>query len=78
MEVCNTMTKQYNAHHINDIKNSNINHRMFDDTQEDDIKKAIGKIDPNSMAGPEGVSAKFFREKKESISVNLAQIFRKA
>ena len=37
---------------------------------------AIGDIDPNSTAGPEGVSAKFLRETKDSIAVPLAKILR--
>jgi len=55
--------------------------KIFDNPEEDDItdiiineediKKAIGEIDPNSTAGPEGVSAKFERNNgKHSSSSN--------
>ena len=54
------MIKQYNAQNSNNIHKSKINNKMSDNTQEDDItdiiikeddiKKTIGKIDPNSTA----------------------------
>ena len=66
------MTKQYNAQYSNNTDKEKINDEIFDNPQKDDIsdiiieeeviKTAIGKIDPNSTAGPEGVSAKFLRE----------------
>ena len=81
------MTKQYNTQYSNN-KNKEINDTIFDDTQnddisdiiisEEDIKNAIREIDPNSTAGPDGISAKFLREMKENIAVPLAIIMRKS
>ena len=81
------MTKQYNAQYSNTTHKEKTND-IFENPQKDDItdiiieeediKKAIGKIDPNSLAGPEGVSAKFLRETKESIAAPLAIIMRKS
>merc|ERR1712050_276943 len=66
-EMCNTMTKQYNAQYSNNNNKHKMNDKLFDNIQEnditdmtigeDDIRTAIGDIDPNSTAGPEGVSA---------------------
>ena len=85
-EMCNTMTKQYNAQYSNNNNKHKMNDKLFDNIQEnditdiaigeDDIRTAIGDIDPNSTAGPEGVSAKFLRETKDSIAVPLAKILR--
>ena len=41
-----------------------------------DIKDILGKIDPNSTAGPDGISAKFLRETKEGIAIPLAIMLR--
>merc|ERR1712121_159460 len=81
------MTKQYNTQY-SDGKNKKISDKIFDDPQKDDItdiiinkediKKAIGEIDPNSTAGPEGVSAKFLSEIMESIAAPLTLIMRKS
>ena len=70
------MTKQYNAQYSNNINKEKTNDEIFDNPQKDDItdiiikeediKKAIGKIDPNSTTGPVGVSVNFCRETKES------------
>merc|ERR1712002_531098 len=85
-EMCNTMTKQYNAQYSDNNNKHKMNDRLFDNIQEnditditigeDDIRTAIGDIDPNSTSGPVGVSAKFLRETKDSISVPLAKILR--
>ena len=87
-EICNTMTKTYNAQYSNNTNKEKTNDEIFDNPQNDDIldiiineeviKTAIGNIDPNSTAGPEGVSAKFLREMKDSIAVPLAIIMRKS
>merc|ERR1712215_453762 len=45
---------------------------------EDDIMTAIGNIDPNLTAGPEGVSAKLLRETMESIAAPLTIKMRKS
>ena len=83
------MTEQYNAQYssnINKHKINEMNDKLFDNIQEDDITDiiideddimtAIGKVDPNSTAGPEGVSAKFIREAGKSIATPLAIILR--
>merc|ERR1712121_494802 len=88
-EICNTMTKQYNAQYCSNIikhKINEMNDRLFDNIQEDDITDitidvddimtAIGKVDPNSTAGPEGVSAKFIRRRGKSIATPMAIILR--
>ena len=87
-EICDAMTKQYNTQYSDGKNNEKISDKIFDDPQKDDItdiiiseediKKAIGEIDPNSTAGPEGVSAKFLRETMESIAVPLTIIMRKS
>merc|ERR1712002_1360009 len=58
-EICNTMTKQYNAQYSNNNNKHKMNDKLFDNIQEnditditigeDDIRTAIGDIDPNSM-----------------------------
>merc|ERR1712002_895432 len=83
--MCNTMKKQYNAQYSNNINKHKMN-KLFDNIQEgditditideDEIMSAIGKVDPNSTAGPEGVSAKFIREAGKSIATPLAIILR--
>ena len=80
------MTNKYNAKYSNNINQDKLNDKLFDNIQEDDItdiiikeddiKDAIGKIDPNSTAGPDAVSAKFLRETKESIAIPLAIMLR--
>merc|ERR1712121_274250 len=58
---------------IDNIQDDDITDITID---EDDIMTAIGKVDPNSTAGPEGVSAKFIREAGKSIATPLAIILR--
>ena len=87
-EICDAMTKQYNTQYSDGKNKEKISDKIFDDPQKDDItdiiineediKKAIGDIDPNSTAGPEGVSAKFLRETMESIAAPLTIIMRKS
>merc|ERR1712002_1261685 len=87
-EICNTMTKTYNAQYSNNTNKEKTNDEIFDNPQNDNIldiiideeliKTVIGKIDPNSTAGTEGVSAKFLRETKESIAAPFAIIMRKS
>ena len=82
------MTKQYNTQYSSGKNKEKMSDKIFDNPEEDDItdiiineediKKAIGEIDPNSTAGPEGVSAKFLRETMESIAVPLTIIMRKS
>ena len=86
-EICDAMTKQYNTQYSDGRGKEKISDKIFDDPQKDDItdiiindediKKAIRDIDPNSTAGPEGVSAKFLRETMESIAAPLTKIMRK-
>ena len=38
-EICNTMTKQYNAQYSNNINKHKMNDKLFDNIQEDDLRE---------------------------------------
>merc|ERR1712106_621675 len=87
-EICDTLTKQYNAQFSHNENGRDVMDEIFDNEQEDDIsdimirdediQNAIGDMNPNSTPGPDGIPAKFLIQTKENISVPLGIIMRKS
>ena len=87
-EICNTMVKQYNAQFSKNNNAKVLMDDLFDNLKdddlsdicisEDDIQKAIGEMNPNSSAGPDGIPATFLTKTKTKIALPLKLILRKS
>ena len=87
-DICETMVKQYNAQYSNNKNKNNVSDNIFIDIQADDItdiqisyediQNAIGAMDTNSTAGPDGIPAKLLIKTKEKIAMPLQIIMRKS
>ena len=87
-EICKILVEQYNSQYsrskstekitereINDIKEGDLEDIDFD---EDDIAKAIDKLNKNSAAGPDGIPSIFLINTKNYIKTPLKIILRKS
>ena len=86
-DICDRMVQQYNSQYSNnDLRD--VTDCIFDDVRDDDIsditiseeeiQNAIGAMDQNSTAGPDGIPAKFLIKTKEKIAVPLGVIMRRS
>ena len=87
-EICNLLVKQYNSQFSNGENITKVTSEIFSDIQdgdladieikENDIIDAIGKLNKNSAAGPDGLPAIFLINTKNSIKTPLEIILRKS
>ena len=87
-EICNLLVKQYNSQFSNGANITKVTNELFNEVQdgdladieikEDDIVNAIGKLNINSAAGPDGLPAIFLINTKNSIKTPLEIILRKS
>ena len=87
-DICDTLVKQYNSQFSNNNNENDVVNNIFDNAKDDDItdieiseediKNAIGAMDQNSSAGPDGIPAKFLIKTKEKIALPLGMIMRKS
>ena len=87
IEICNLLVKQYNSQFSNGGDITEVTNEIFNEVQDgdltdiqikDDIVNAIGKLNINSAAGPDGLPAIFLINTKDSIKTPLEIILRKS
>ena len=86
-EICNTLRAEYSSQ-MSGRSNINSSNNIFEESNGDDlididfskkdIEDAIGQLNENSSAGPDGMPAKFLKKTKENISKPLAMLLRKS
>ena len=87
-EICNLLVNQYNSQFSSNGTEKKLDYKFFNNIQEGDlvdiqinekdIQDAIGKMDANSSAGPDGIPAKFLIKTKETISLAMLILTRKS
>ena len=87
-DICDKIVQQYNSQFSNNNDLRDVTDCIFDNVRDDDIsditiseediRNAIGAMNQNSTAGPDGIPAKFLIKTKENLAVPLGMIMRQS